>query len=162
MNISSICFAIGVMLLAAAAGSLYISILDILAIRPVYDYVDDGVYTFVPAEFYPIQVNNNATGRQKRNHPTKTVYVVSYHAKGSYYKYKYHSGSVESTARRILEEGATVERRVLRVPKENVYITVGAHETAESHAAGEKKKYLVIAACSSIYLIAFAGFWLSS
>ena len=63
-----------------------------------------GVHTFVPEEVYPVQRENHATGRQKRNHPTTTVYIVRYRAEdGSGYQYKYESGSVESTAQNILK-----------------------------------------------------------
>ena len=112
-KLKSIAFAVGIMLLIGAVLCLYFSLRNLSSIRPASAYEDMGVHTFVPEEVYPVQRENHATGRQKRNHPTTTVYIVRYRAEdGSGYQYKYESGSVESTAQSILEADEPIERRV--------------------------------------------------
>ena len=121
-KLKSIAFAVGILLLIGAALCLYFSLQNLSSIRPASAYEDMGVHTFVPEEVYPVQRENHATGRQKRNHPTTTVYIVRYRAEdGSGYQYKYESGSVESTAQNILEAGEPIERRVLSIPDEDGY-----------------------------------------
>ena len=75
-KLKSIAFAVGILLLIGAALCLYFSLRNLSSIRPASAYEDMGVHTFVPEEVYPVQRENHATGRQKRNHPTTTVYIV--------------------------------------------------------------------------------------
>ena len=82
-RIKSIRYILSILLLFVAAVSVYFSLYTLSTIRPVSDYKDMGVYTFIPNEVYPKQVRNTATGRARRMHPTKTVYVVCYQATGS-------------------------------------------------------------------------------
>ena len=77
-KLKSIAFAVGILLLIGAALCLYFSLRNLSSIRPASAYEDMGVHTFVPEEVYPVQRENHATGRQKRNHPTTTVYIVRY------------------------------------------------------------------------------------
>ena len=130
-KLKSIAFAVGIMLLIGAALCLYFSLQNLSSIRPASAYEDMGVHTFMPEEVYPVQRENHATGRQKRNHPTTTVYIVRYRAEdGSGYQYKYESGSVESTAQNILKTGDPIERRVLSISGEDGYITIDADENS--------------------------------
>lgn len=138
----------------AAALCLYFILWNLSSIRPASAYEDLGVHTFVPEEVYPVQRENHATGRQKRNHPTTTVYIVRYRAEDeSGYQYKYESGSVESTAQNILEAGEPIERRVLSIRDENGYITSDADETAQTYEARQKHTYWTIAGVSAAYLL---------
>ena len=90
----------------------------------------------------------------RRNHPVKTVYVVSYQASdGSGYEYDYEAGSVDTIAQKIVEEGEPIERRVLSVPDEGTYITVEADETAETYVAGQRKRFVLISIVSVLYLV---------
>lgn len=154
-KIKSIAFAISIMLLVAAPISLYFSMRNLTQIRTASDYDDLGIYTFVPDEVYPIQVENHATGRAGRNHPTKTVYVVSYRAEdGSGYQYR-QEFAVETLAQNVLKEGEPIQRRVLSIPHENSYTTIDVEETVESYTLHQKMTYLVIAGASSLYLLAW-------
>ena len=153
-KLKSIAFAVGIMLLIGAVLCLYFSLRNLSSIRPASAYEDMGVHTFVPEEVYPVQRENHATGRQKRNHPTTTVYIVRYRAEdGSGYQYKYESGSVESTAQSILEADEPIERRVLSIPDEDGYITIGADETAQTYETRQKRTYWTIAGVSAAYLL---------
>ena len=71
-KLKPIAFTVGIMLLIGAALCLYFSLRNLSSIRPASAYEDMGVHTFVPEEVYPVQRENHATGRQKRNHPTTT------------------------------------------------------------------------------------------
>lgn len=153
-KLKPIAFTVGIMLLIGAALCLYFSLRNLSSIRPASAYEDMGVHIFVPEEVYPVQRENHATGRQKRNYPTTTVYIVRYRAEdGSGYQYKYESGSVESTAQNILETGEPIERRVLSIPDEDGYITIGANETAQTYEARQKRTYWTIAGVSAAYLL---------
>ena len=70
-KLKSIAFAVGIMLLIGAVLCLYFSLRNLSSIRPASAYEDMGVHTFVPEEVYPVQRENHATGRQKRNHPPR-------------------------------------------------------------------------------------------
>ena len=152
-KLKSLGFAAGIVLLIAAVSCLYFSVRNLMELPPASAYEDMGVHTFVPVEVSPIQVENHATGRAGRTHPTQTVYVVSYQADdNSGYQYRYES-SVESTAQRILEEGTPVERRVLSIPEENTYLTVEIDETAESYTSGQSSIYCLLLGVASLYLV---------
>ena len=134
--------------------NMMISQIDPEYLRSVSAYEDQGVYTFVPVEVSPVQEENNASGRMRRNHPVKTVYVVSYQASdGSGYEYDYEAGSVDTIAQKIVEEGEPIERRVFSVPDEGTYITVEADETAETYVAGQRKRFVLISIVSVLYLV---------
>ena len=152
-KLKSIAFTVGVMLLIGAALCLYFSLRNLSSIRPASAYEDMGVHTFVPEEVYPVQRENHAVGRQKRSHPTTTVYIVRYRAEdGSGYQYEYESGSVESAAQNILEAGEPIERRVLSLSGGDGYITIDADETAQTYEARQKRAYRTIAGVSAAYL----------
>ena len=153
-KLKPIAFTVGIMLLIGAALCLYFSLRNLSSIRPASAYEDMGVHTFVPEEVYPVQRENHATGRQKRNHPTTTVYIVRYRSEdGSGYQYEYESGSVESTAQNILKTGDPIERRVLSISGEDDYITIDADETAQTYEARQKRTYWTIAGVSAAYLL---------
>ena len=153
-KLKSIAFFVGIMLLIGAALCLYFSLRNLSSIRPASAYEDMGVHTFVPEEVYPVQRENHATGRQKRNHPTTTVYIVRYRAEdGSGYQYKYESGSVESAAQNLLKTGDPIERRVLSIPDEDSYIIIGSDETAQTYEIRQKRAYWTIAGVSAAYLL---------
>ena len=142
-KLKPIAFTVGIMLLIGAALCLYFSLRNLSSIRPASAYEDMGVHIFVPEEVYPVQRENHAT-----------VYIVRYRAEdGSGYQYKYESGSVESTAQNILETGEPIERRVLSIPDEDGYITIGANETAQTYEARQKRTYWTIAGVSAAYLL---------
>ena len=150
----AIAFTGGIMLLIGAALCLYLRLRILSSNRPASAYEYMGVHTFMPEEVYPVQRENHATGRQKRNHPTTTVYIVLYRAEdGSGYQYKYESGSVESTAQNILKTGDPIERRVLSISGEDGYITIDAYETAQTYEARQKRTYWTIAGVSAAYLL---------
>ena len=60
---------------------------------------------------------------------------------------------MESTAQNILETGEPIERRVLSIPDEDGYITIGANETAQTYEARQKRTYWTIAGVSAAYLL---------
>ena len=131
------------MFVILAVLSLFFSVRNMTEIRSVSAYEDQGVYTFVPVEVSPVQEENNASGRMRRNHPVKTVYVVSYQASdGSGYEYDYEAGSVDTIAQKIVEEGEPIERRVFSVPDEGtascIYTQKGNKKIRKPQAANQK------------------------
>ena len=129
-KLKPIAFTVGIMLLIGAALCLYFSLRNLSSIRPASAYEDMGVHIFVPEEVYRYRAED-----------------------GSGYQYKYESGSVESTAQNILETGEPIERRVLSIPDEDGYITIGANETAQTYEARQKRTYWTIAGVSAAYLL---------
>ena len=56
-RIKSIRYILSILLLFVAAVSVYFSLYTLSTIRPVSDYKDMGVYTFIPNEVYPKPVS---------------------------------------------------------------------------------------------------------
>ena len=78
-KLKSIVFVAGVMLLILSAVMAYLSIEELFAMLPPDSYKDRGIYTFTPYEVASEQVKNtSADSRDRRMHPTKTVYIVCY------------------------------------------------------------------------------------
>lgn len=141
---------------ACMAGVL---IWNYVRIRPASAYTDQGVHRFEPYEVLPVQVKNTSgTGRSRRMHPTKTIYLLYYRATdGSGYRWSKEVPS-KTYGRKRIEEGAPVERRVLSVTGENAYISVEAHLSAESYTRGLRRKYLLFFSVCILYLAGYGCF----
>ena len=149
----------GILLLILAAVCLYTAGKELHQIRPADAYEDEGVRTFLPRRVFPMTVENTGTGRDKRLHPTKTVYVVEHLANdGSGYKWSLEVSS-KGSGQRIVALGEPVERRVLMIPGENGYITVEPEETAESYTAGLERRFRTIVLLSGGYLVLYGAAW---
>lgn len=83
-KLKSIVFAAGLMLFILAVVTGGLSVQDYFGILPAESYEDKGVYIFRPYQVLPVQVENNATGREKRMNPTRTVYMVYYRDMGAF------------------------------------------------------------------------------
>ena len=144
----------GILLLILSAASLYAAMQGISKVRPAEDYEDQGVRSFEPYAVYPVQVENTgAVGRDRRMHPTKTVYKVDYRATdGSGYKWSNEAFSKDH-GQRVVEAGDTVERRVLSIPSDGTYITVEPEQTAGSYTEGLQGKYNRIIGLSTLYIL---------
>lgn len=159
-KLRSIAFLAGVLLLILSAASLYVAMGALSDLRPAEDYEDRGVLTFQPYEVYPVQVENTgAGGRDRRMHPTKTVYMVYYRAAdGSGYKWSDEAYSRDH-GRQVVEAGEAVRRRVLSIPSDGTYITVEPEQTAGSYTAGLRQKYITALALSGAYLLLYVVVW---
>ena len=153
-KLRSIAFLAGVLLLILSAASLYVAMGALSDLRPAEDYEDRGVLTFQPYEVYPVQVENTgAGGRDRRMHPTKTVYMVYYRAAdGSGYKWSDEAYSRDH-GRQVVETGEAVRRRVLGIPSDGTYITVEPEQTAESYTKGLREKYTQIVGMATLYIV---------
>lgn len=144
-----------ILLLILAAASLYVGARGFASIRPAADYADGGIHTFAPYDILPVQVENNATGRYQRNHPTRTVYMVYYQTTdGTGYRWQAEGGSAQELAQQLYDRGP-VERRVLSIPADNTYITVEAGQTAESYTKSLRQKYVLILGLSGAYVLVY-------
>lgn len=91
--------------------------------------------------------------------PTKTVYMVYYRATdGSGYQWSEQTLTQE-LGQKIVEEGASVTRRVLNIPDDHTYITVDSEQTAESYTEGLRQKYIVNFCLSAGYLLLYLLIW---
>ncbi len=121
---------------------LALGVKGIVTIRPASDYEDMGVHTFFLYKVLPHTVENHATGQDKRNNPTKTMYVVYYQTSdGTGYQWKLESSNDKDYANQILAEGESVDRCVLSIKENRKYMTVDAELTADTYAAGQQKRY---------------------
>ena len=62
----------------------------------------------------------------------------------------------------LIDAVETVDRRVLGIPSSGTYITVDPWESAESYAAGLKRKYVLTLGASGGYLVLYfilMGVW---
>ena len=144
----------GILLLILSAASLYVAMRDISKVHPAEDYEDQGVRSFAPYAVYPVQVQNTgASGRDRRMNPTKTVYKVYYRAAdGSGYKWS-NETLTRDLGEEIVEAGETVRRRVLSIPSDGTYITVGPEQTAGSYAESLRERYTRIVGLSTLYIL---------
>lgn len=149
------CTKIGIPLLILSAVFLCGSITNLSKVQPVSAYEDQGIHTFSPYRIYPTQVENTGTGRQKRLHPTKTVYVIQYRATdGTGYQWQ-EEASYRSIAEDIVSNGQPVERRVLSIKENGRYITINKDLTAKSYVTSQRQRYIVMAVASTAYLVIY-------
>lgn len=120
-----------IVLLLLAAGMIYAGGSLLLSIRSSDEYEDKGVMTFEPYRVLPHAVKNTGNAQSRRTNPTKTVYMVYYHASGSGYEW-HREVATQSVGEQIVTQGDPVERRVLVIVGEGSYITVEADQTAEA------------------------------
>ena len=152
---------IGIMGLILSIACLTLGVKGIATIRPASDYEDMGVHTFSPYKVLPHTMENRATGRDKRNNPTKTVYVVYYQTSdGTGYQWKLETSNDKDYADQILAKGESVDRRVLSIKENGKYMTVDAELTADTYVAGRQKQYLWMAGLSGAYLVLCVAVWL--
>lgn len=159
-KLKSIVFVVGVMLLILAAAMGFLSIRYLSAILPADSYEDKGVHIFSPYQVLPIQVQNTgASGRSRRMNPTRTVYMVYYRdTGGSGYQWS-EQAITRELGQKVVEEGTTVERRVLAIPADRSYITVEPGQTAESYTAGLRKKYITVLVLAGAYALLYVAAW---
>lgn len=152
---------IGIMGLILSIACLTLGVKGIATIRPASDYEDMGVHTFSPYKVLPYTVENRATSRDKRNNPTKTVYVVYYQTSdGTGYQWKLETSNDKDYADQILAKGDSVDRRVLSIKENGKYMTVDTDLTADTYVAGQQKRYLWMAGLSGGYLVLCVALWL--
>ena len=139
---------------------IYLSAKGLFSISPASDYEDRGIRAFEPFEVFSVQVRNtSAYSRDRRMNPTKIVYKVNYRATdGSGYKWSDEAITLDR-GERIVEEGVTVERRVLSIPSRGTYITVEPDQTAESFTTGLRQKYVLALALSAVYMLVYLVIW---
>lgn len=144
----------GILLLILSAAMGYVSIKNRSAILPAESYEDKGVYTFLPYQVLPVQVENTgAVGRSRRTNPTRTVYMVYYRtADGSGYQWTDEADSRER-GQEIVDAGAAVERRVLSIPADRTYITVEPDQSAESYTALLRRRCDFIVGLAVLYIL---------
>lgn len=148
---------ISIVLLIIAVIGAGMSIKNITAVRPAEDYIDKGVFEFIPYKIMPTQrENTGATSRQRRLHPTKIVYVLHYKAQGhASYIYKLDTAG-EYTAKQMLAEKKSLSRKVLAIKSTNRYITIEPDLTAETYTRSQQYRYVWIIGCSLLYIGFFA------
>lgn len=152
---------IGIVGLTLSIACFALGVKGIATIRPASDYEDMGIHTFSPYKVLPHTVENHATGRDKRNNPTKTVYVVYYQTSdGTGCQWKLETGGGKDYANQILAEGESVDRRVLSIKENGKYMTVDAELTADTYVSGQQKRYLWMIGLSGIYLLLCFVVWL--
>ena len=110
---------------------VYLSIKYLVAIFPAASYEDKGVYTFLPYQVLPVQVQNTgASGRDRRMNPTKTAYIVYYRTtSGNGYQWR--------------------EQALTREPG----------QTAESYTAGLRQKYIAALVLAGTYVLLYVAVW---
>ncbi len=159
-KLKSVTFVAGWLLFIFAAAMICVSIKDRSAMLSADSYEDKGIYTFIPYQMLPVQVENTgANGRNRRMNPVRTVYMVYYKDnKGSGYQWKKQALTRENGLR-IVEDGEPVKRRVLSIPGRGTYITVEPGQTAESYTAGQQKKNSFLLLASGGYLLFYVLIW---
>ena len=159
-KLKSIVFVAGVMLIILAVVVGYLSIKHLAAILPADSYEDKGVYTFLPYQVLPVQMQNTgASGRDRRMNPTKTVYMV-YYQDTSESGYRWSQQAItHELGQEIVDAGVAVERRVLSIPADGACITVEPGQTAESYSDGLRQKYMIALMLAGAYVLLYVIVW---
>jgi len=159
-KLKSMVYVAGIMLLILAVTAGGLSIQYLAELLPASSYEDKGVYTFLPYQVLPIQVQNKgASSRSRRINHTKTVYMLYYRdTSGSGYQWRQQTVTRE-LGQELVETGATVERRVLSISADHSYITVEPGQTAESYTAGLRQRYIIILALAGAYTLLYGLVW---
>lgn len=139
------------LLLAAAVVGVLGAGYNYLTMRPAAAYTDQGVFTFVADNGYPTVEKTTRNGRTRE----RSVYQVVYKAQGSGYTYT-EAAPGESLGRQYVREKRSLERRVLSITGENLYITVDGKYTLEGYVRTLRQRYLVVFGVSAGYLTAAA------
>ena len=80
------------------------------------------------------------------------MYKVRYEATdGSGYRCSFEAGSTETSAQLLAEKGDIVQR-VLYIHDEDSIVIVDPNESAESYAAGERQRYLLMILIPGLFL----------
>lgn len=152
-------------LLILAAATLWTGWQNLSDIPPAEAYVDAGVKDFIPYRVYPTQVENTTSNRRdRRMHPTKTVYKLSYLATdGSGYQWSTEVLS-KSAGQKLITEGQVESRRILKLPSKRTFVPALPDETAQSYTAAQQKRYLFLvvpaAAYILLYIVVSLFFWM--
>ena len=150
---------LGVMLLTAAPILLFFSLRELAALRPASAYQDLGVCEFVPDRIESIQTKSRGSAAYRRTNPTRIVYRLIYKARdGSARQYRVDYPA-RTLAQEALEEAEPVDRRVLRIPEENAYLTLEPDQDAQSYTRTQRLRYLLTAGVCGLYLLARGGLW---
>lgn len=149
------------LLLALSVVMGYLSIKYMAEILPADSYEDKGVCAFSPYRVLPVQVKNiGASGRDRRMNPTKTVYMVYYRATdGSGYEWSDRAITKE-LGQKIVDEGVSVDRRILAITVDRTYITVEPEQTAEGYTAGLRQRYVLTLVLSAAYILIYIMIWI--
>lgn len=139
-------------LILAVAG-LVASSRNLSHIRPASDYIDQGVYTFIPYKIEQAQQKTNYTGRLRRMHPTTTVYYVKYKATTTNkYKYRHKAGSAKTLAQEILNKKEPIDKRVLVIAENKRYICIAPSLDAETYTSNRTFKFRMMSIASQVYI----------
>lgn len=139
---------------------LCLGIKGISGIHQASEYTDEGVYTFVPYRVSAITVENTSTGRDKRIHPTKTIYAVYYHTlEKSVYQWKVETGNSKADANRILQAKKQVKKRVFTRKSSEEYIVVEEELSVDTYVKRQVYRYACMIVLPIGYLICLWIFW---
>lgn len=151
---------IGLLLVILATAFLYLGISGFISVPSASDYEDMGIHIFAPYDILPVQVENHTTGRNKRLHPTKTVYMVHYQATdGTGYKWNIEGGSTKETAQILYNQGE-ITRRVLSISEDDTYITIEPEQTAETYTTALRQRYILMIGGSIVYIGIYLAVWI--
>lgn len=152
-------------LLILSVSTLWTGCQELFHIPPAEAYVDAGVKDFIPYRVYPTQVENTTSSRRdRRMHPTKTVYQLTYlAADGSGYQWTMKVRS-RAAGQKLIAEGRMESRRILKLADKRTFVPALPDETAQSYTAAQQKRclFLIIPAAVYIllYLILSLFFWM--
>ena len=151
---------IGIIGIFVSLAFLCLGIKGVSGIHQASDYKDEGVYTFVPYRVSASTVENTSTGRDKRLHPTKTVYAVHYRSLEEHkYRWKLETGNSKSDANRILQVGKSVKKRIFTSRSSEKYIVVEEELSVDAYVQKQVYRYACMMILPMIYLICLWIFW---
>lgn len=152
---------LGILGLILALASILAAGKGYLALPPAENYVDTGIFSFVPQRVYSTQEEYQIKIAGSWKTRTRTVYVVEYYSTEGGYGYR-QPASGKAEGNQLLGEGTSLQRRVLSLADTGEYITIPAHQTAASYTHQYQYRYMAIFAGGVLYLFAYGSgyYWL--
>ncbi len=143
-------------LLALSIAALLIGGWRFSTVPPADAYIDAGVKDFIPYRVFPTQVKNtSASSRERRMHPTKTVYKLTYRATdGSGYQWSIEVPA-ESIGEQRITEGKVEARRILKLPSQKTFVPAAPDETAQSYTAALQKRHILFMIPFALYIVIY-------
>ncbi len=142
------------LIFSLAIAFMYLGIDEIMNIKDISYYQDEGVHEFYPVLSYPTQ----ETYYRRKVKKTRTVYYVEYHNTNGY-KYTYRADN-KAESDSIIKENKTIERSVFTIPTNGKHIAVEPYITPSQYVHEKRMTAYFLIGTSSIVLSGYVVYFI--
>ena len=122
------------------------------------DYVDKGIYTFMPSRTYTMQEKYKIKISRSWQERSRSVNVVEYRAHKDGYRHLVKVDS-KTDGQNLVREHVAIQRKIFSLKNTKDFITVGSEETTVNYTNRARLKYILFFSASAFYLCVFGGFY---